>query len=131
MSPRTGTASATAMAGRTSTDGRSESSTTSPRQRQKPRPDDSSRNKNNSTGAAKKFTAPFLFRVKVNGIWLSQAGVDIELRKSALDFVFVRRLIKSSMASTVESGLNTLRNTHTRLSSSGGSSNSSLRVPER
>jgi len=59
------------------------------------------------------------------------AGVDMELRNSMLDLVLVRRLRSSSMASTVESGLKTLRRTQTRLSSSGGSSNSSLRVPER
>jgi len=48
-----------------------------------------------------------------------------------LDFDFDSRLIKSSMASTVESGLSTLRSTQTRLNSSGGRSSSSLRVPER
>lgn len=61
----------------------------------------------------------------------TQAGEDIELRNSVFDLVLVNRLSKSSIASTVESGLNTLRKTQTRLSSSGGSSNSSLRVPER
>src|SRR2546427_7615096 len=61
----------------------------------------------------------------------AQAGVDIDARNSPLDFVFVRRLSKSSIASTVESGLRTLRSTQTRLSSSGGRSNSSFRVPER
>jgi len=61
----------------------------------------------------------------------AQAGADIELRNSMLDFDFDSRLIKSSMASTVERGLKTLRSTHTRLSSSGGRSSSSLRVPER
>ena len=60
-----------------------------------------------------------------------QAGVDIDARNSPLDLVFVRRLSKSSIASTVDSGLSTFRNTHTRLSSSGGNSSSSLRVPER
>ena len=74
---------------------------------------------------------PFFVCAEIKAMRPAQAGADIEPRKSPLDFVFVRRLIKSSMASTVESGLNTLRNTHTRLSSSGGSSNSSLRVPER
>jgi hypothetical protein len=73
----------------------------------------------------------FLVRAEIKAMRSAQVGADMEPRKSPLDFVFVRRLIKSSMASTVESGLNTLRNTHTRLSSSGGSSNSSLRVPER
>src|SRR5207302_2565599 len=61
----------------------------------------------------------------------AQAGADIELRNSMLDFDFDSRLIKSSMASTVESGLRTLRSTQTRLNSSGGRSSSSLRVPER
>jgi len=60
-----------------------------------------------------------------------QVGADIELRNSGFDFVLVRRLRSNSIASTVERGLRTLRRTHTRLSSSGGSSNSSLRVPER
>jgi len=62
---------------------------------------------------------------------MAQAGADIELRNSMLDFDFERRLIRSSMASTVERGLRTFRSTHTRLNSSGGRSNSSLRVPER
>ena len=48
-----------------------------------------------------------------------------------LAFDFDSRLINNSMASTVESGLKTLRSTHTRLNSSGGRSSSSLRVPER
>jgi hypothetical protein len=61
----------------------------------------------------------------------SQAGEDIDPRNSVFDFVFVRRLSNSSIASTVERGLNTLRKTQTRLSSSGGSRSSSLRVPER
>jgi len=61
----------------------------------------------------------------------AQAGVDIDARNSPLDFVFVKRLSNSSIASTVESGLKTLRSTQTRLSSSGGRSNSSFRVPER
>jgi hypothetical protein len=64
-------------------------------------------------------------------VYFAQVGADIEPRNSALDFVFVRRLSKSSIASTVERGLKTLRSTQTRLSSSGGRSNSSLRVPER
>src|ERR1700738_4873259 len=55
----------------------------------------------------------------------------MEARNSALPLVLVRRLRRSSMASTVESGLRTLRRTQTRLSSSGGSRSSSLRVPER
>ena len=61
----------------------------------------------------------------------AQAGADIDPRNSVLVLFFVRRLSRSSIASTVERGLNTLRSTQTRLSSSGGSSNSSLRVPER
>jgi hypothetical protein len=60
-----------------------------------------------------------------------QVGADMEPRNSLLDFDFVSRLKSSSMASTVESGLSTLRRTQTRLSSSGGRSSSSLRVPER
>jgi|SRR5215470_3491428 len=60
-----------------------------------------------------------------------QAGVDIDARNSVLDFVFVSRLSNNSIASTVESGLSTFRRTHTRLSSSAGSNNSSLRVPDR
>src|SRR5580704_4391371 len=63
--------------------------------------------------------------------FFAQAGADIDPRNSALDFDFVRRLSKSSIASTVERGLKTLRRTQTRASSSGGRSNSSLRVPER
>jgi hypothetical protein len=66
-----------------------------------------------------------------HGAARAQAGVDIDARNSPLDFVFVRRLSKSSIASTVERGLKTLRSTQTRLSSSGGRSNSSFRVPER
>ena len=62
---------------------------------------------------------------------LHQAGVDIEAKNSPLDLVLVKRLRRSSMASTVERGLKTLRRTQTRLSSSGGRSSSSLRVPER
>jgi len=64
-------------------------------------------------------------------LYRAQAGVDMDARNSPLDLVLVKRLSKSSIASTVESGLSTLRRTHTRLSSSGGSSSSSLRVPER
>jgi hypothetical protein len=73
----------------------------------------------------------FLEMTEIEKVGFAQTGADIDPRKSALAFVFVRRLIKSSMASTVERGLKTLRNTQMRLSSSGGSSNSSLRVPER
>ena len=74
----------------------------------------------------------FFFAVsEIERLRLAQTGADIDPRKSALAFVFVRRLISSSIASTVERGLKTLRNTQMRLSSSGGSSNSSLRVPER
>ena len=60
-----------------------------------------------------------------------QAGDDMELRNSVLDFDLVSRLRSSSIASTVERGLSTLRSTQTRLNSSGGRSSSSLRVPER
>src|SRR5258708_14116559 len=62
---------------------------------------------------------------------IAYAGADIELKNSMLALDFERRLISSSMASTVESGLRTLRRTHTRLNSSGGRSSSSFRVPER
>jgi hypothetical protein len=82
-------------------------------------------------GAAKKFAAPLFVVTELERLVIAQAGADIELKNSMLDFDFDRRLIKSSMASTVESGLRTLRSTHTRLNSSGGSSSSSLRVPER
>ena len=58
-------------------------------------------------------------------------GEVMELRNSMLVLVLVRRLSKSSMASTVESGLRTLRRTQTRLNSSVGRRSSSLRVPER
>jgi hypothetical protein len=58
-------------------------------------------------------------------------GADIEAKNSVLDLFLVRRLMSNSIASTVESGLSTLRRTQTRLSSSGGSRSSSLRVPER
>src|SRR5260370_35443941 len=61
----------------------------------------------------------------------AQAGADIELKNSMLAFDFGSRLIRNPMASTVDSGLRTLRSTHTRLNSSGGRSSSSLRVPER
>ena len=61
----------------------------------------------------------------------NQAGADMEPRNSVFVLFFVSRLSRSSMASTVERGLRTLRRTQTRLSSSGGRSNSSLRVPER
>ena len=66
----------------------------------------------------------------VGGLQL-QAGDDMELRNSVLDFDLVSRLRSSSIASTVERGLSTLRRTQTRLNSSGGRSSSSLRVPER
>ncbi len=71
-------------------------------------------------GTTRKFDAPDY-----------EGGAFIPLKNSMLDFDFDSRLISSSMASTVESGLKTLRSTHTRLNSSGGSSSSSLRVPER
>ena len=76
-------------------------------------------------------TALSRLRAFVRNCEFAQVGADIELRNSALALVLVKRLSKSSMASTVESGLKTFRRTHTRLSSSGGRSNSSLRVPER
>src|SRR5262249_22677458 len=60
-----------------------------------------------------------------------QLGLDIEARNSAFDFDFASRPQSNSIASTGERGLSTLRSTHTRLSSSGGISNSSFRVPER
>src|ERR1700730_15365114 len=63
--------------------------------------------------------------------YFAQVGEDIDPRNSVFDFVLVRRLSKSSIASTVERGLKTLRRTQTRLNSSGGRSSSSLRVPER
>src|ERR1039458_5069718 len=53
----------------------------------------------------------------------------IELRNSALLRVLLSLSSSSSMVSTGESGFSTLRRIHTRLSSSLGSSNSSLRVP--
>src|SRR3984885_15984688 len=59
------------------------------------------------------------------------AGLDIEARNSPFVFVLERRPSRSSMASTVERGLRTLRNTQMRFNSSAGSSSSSLRVPER
>ena len=74
---------------------------------------------------------PFLEVMETKELRIAQAGADIELKNSILAFDFDSRLINSSMASTVESGLKTLRSTHTRLNSSGGRSNSSLRVPER
>ena len=83
------------------------------------------------TGAAEKLTALFFMVSEVERLRMTQAGADIELRNSMLDFDFDKRLIKSSMASTVERGLRTFRSTHTRLNSSGGRSSSSLRVPER
>jgi hypothetical protein len=61
----------------------------------------------------------------------TQVGADIDPRNSLFDLVLVSRLSSNSMASTVESGLRTLRSTQTRLSSSGGRRSSSLRVPER
>jgi len=73
----------------------------------------------------------FFVEIEFSKLPLAQVGADIEPRNSPLDFDFESRLINSSMASTVESGLKTLRRTQTRLSSSAGSSSSSLRVPER
>src|SRR5258708_40042911 len=73
----------------------------------------------------------FFLVTETERLRIAQAGADIELKNSMLDFDFDSRLINSSMASTVERGLRTLRSTQTRLNSSGGRSNSSLRVPER
>ena len=83
------------------------------------------------TGAAGNSNVLLFVVTKVENLQSTQTGADMEPRNSALDFDFESRLINSSIASTVESGLKTLRSTQTRLSSSGGSSNSSLRVPER
>ncbi len=80
---------------------------------------------------AGKLTAPFLVVTETKRLLIAQAGADIELKNSMLAFDFDSRLMSSSMASTVESGLRTLRSTQTRLNSSGGKSSSSLRVPER
>src|SRR5260370_22643120 len=44
------------------------------------------------------------FRRALTRFLCAQAGVDMELRNSMLDLVLVRRLRRSSMASTVESG---------------------------
>src|SRR5580704_8938005 len=55
----------------------------------------------------------------------------IAARNSPLLRVFDSLSISNSMLSTGESGFKTLRKTQTRFSSSRGSSNSSLRVPER
>jgi hypothetical protein len=52
-------------------------------------------------------------------------------RNSLLALVLLSLSIRSSMASTGESGLSTLRSTQIRCRSSLGMSNSSLRVPER
>src|ERR1700687_5495442 len=68
---------------------------------------------------------------RVATCYFVQAGADIDPRNSPFDLVLVRRLSRSSMASTVERGLKTLRRTQMRLNSSGGRSSSSLRVPER
>src|SRR6267378_5415078 len=77
-----------------------------------------------------KLAALFLV-AEMEKLRIAQAGAEIELKNSMLAFDLDSRLINSSMASTVESGLKTLRSTHTRLNSSGGRSSSSLRVPER
>ena len=55
----------------------------------------------------------------------------MEPRNSLFDLFLESRSSISSMVSTAESGLSTFLNTQTRLSSSFGISNSSLRVPER
>src|SRR5581483_2997908 len=54
----------------------------------------------------------------------------IAFRNSAFDRVLSSFSMSSSIDSTVESGENTLRRTHTRLSSGFSSSSSSLRVPD-
>ncbi len=82
-------------------------------------------------GAVGKLTELFFVVNGTERLRIAQAGADIELKNSMLAFDFDSRLINSSMASTVESGLRTLRSTQTRLNSSGGRSSSSLRVPER
>ncbi len=84
-----------------------------------------------TTGAAGKLAVPFFAVTENRRVRCAQVGADIELRNSMLAFDFDSRLINSSMASTVESGLSTLRSTQMRLNSSGGRSSSSLRVPER
>src|SRR5260370_4889822 len=73
----------------------------------------------------------FFVITEMEKLLIAQAGVDIELKNSMLAFDFDSRLISNSMASTVDSGLRTVRSTHTRLNSSGGRSSSSLRVPGR
>jgi hypothetical protein len=83
------------------------------------------------TSTARNLGTPFARSMRWKNWGTAQAGADIELRNSMLALDFDNRLINSSMASTVESGLKTLRSTHTRLNSSGGRSSSSLRVPER
>src|ERR1700691_6357729 len=70
-----------------------------------------------------------VFRKEENSC--DQAGLDIEARNSALVLFFERRPRSNSIASTVERGLSTLRNTQMRFSSSGGSRSSSLRVTAR
>src|SRR6267154_2311268 len=52
-------------------------------------------------------------------------------RNSLFVSVFAKRSISSSMASTGESGFNTLRKTQIRARSSLGISSSSFRVPDR
>src|SRR5437867_6073570 len=131
MWPRTSTASATATTGRTSMAGRSELSITSRRWKQNPRVDEPFSNRTIQRAQQGNLLRFFFEVIDVRNLRLAQAGADIELKNSMLDFDLDRRLINSSMASTVERGLSTLRSTHTRLNSSGGRSNSSLRVPER
>src|SRR5437867_10880543 len=55
--------------------------------------------------------------------------LDIEARKSWLVLVFDMRDSSSSIASTGDSGVSTLRRTQTRFRSSFGSRSSSFRVP--
>src|SRR5262245_53288562 len=63
------------------------------------------------------------------GIRLQAFPLLIDERKSAFVFVLAIFDSSSSIASTGDSGVNTLRSTQTRLRSSFGSSSSSLRVP--
>src|SRR5580693_55222 len=56
--------------------------------------------------------------------------LDIAFRNSWLDFALESLSSRSSMLSTVDSGLRTLRSTQTRCSSPSGISSSSLRVPD-
>src|SRR6267378_7203688 len=128
---RTSAVSAMATAGRTSTAGPNGSLITLPQRKQKPRPDEPFSNQTIQPAQWGNSLRLFFVLTEIEELQIAQVGADIELRNSMLDFDFDRRLINSSMASTVDSGLRTLRSTQTRLNSSGGRSSSSLRVPER